>query len=165
MVLVALGGYVASRFFGDRRPDADDDTQGAHPITRKLFAAANAGTMDDAASWVAAEFHAYVNGHEAARGEVDHGPWLLTEALRYYDQNVDDSFWELYAEVHEKVDGTHERLALRFVASGGYDGQQREIEVAAFLTVVDGMLTEMRWVTDLTTFNQMRVAAGMPALD
>ena len=73
-------------------------------------------------------------------GEVDHGPALLSAALGYYDQNVDDSFWELYTEVHEKVDRRHERPALRFVASGGFDGQQREIEVAAFLTVVDGML-------------------------
>ena len=165
MVLVALGGFVASRFFGNKRTDADDDTQGDHPITRKLFAAANSGETADAASWVAGDFAAYVNGHEMARHDVEQGPQLLTEVLTYYDQNVDDSFWQLYAEVHQKIDRQHESIALRFVASGGFDGQQREIEVAAFLGVVDEKLNEMRWVTDLTVFNQMRVAVGQPALD
>ena len=83
-----------------------------------------------------------------ARHDIEQGPQLLTEVLTYYDQNVDDSSWQLYAEVHQKVDRQHESIA-----------------IAAFLGVVGDKLSEMRWVTDLTVFNQMRVAAGLQALD
>ena len=46
-MLVALGGYLVSRFFGPRRADADSDAQGQHAITRSLFAAVNSGQTHD----------------------------------------------------------------------------------------------------------------------
>ena len=41
----------------------------------------------------------------------------------------------------------------------------KQVEMAGFLTVADNKLSELRIVTDLTAFNDMRTAAGLPALD
>lgn len=67
--------------------------------------------------------------------------------------------------MHQTLDRHHDSIALLFVASCGFDGRHREIEVAAFVTVVDDMLTEMRWVNDLTVHNEIRAAAGLPVVD
>jgi hypothetical protein len=49
--------------------------------------------------------------------------------------------------------------------SGTFDGDDREIEMAGFLTVTNKRLSEFRVVTDLTTFNKMRKDVGLPQLD
>ncbi len=51
------------------------------------------------------------------------------------------------------------------VISGSFDGAHREIEIAGFLTVTNNMLSELRFVTDLTTINELRKAAGLRHLD
>lgn len=72
MVLVALGGYLVSRFLGPRRADADSDAQGENAITRSFFAAVNSEHPSDMAEWVAPQFRAYVNGYTMAKDGVDH---------------------------------------------------------------------------------------------
>jgi hypothetical protein len=165
MVLVALGGVVAKRFFGKDRDDADDDTQGDNKLTRFLFRVANAGDYTDASTLVSEDFAAYTNGHKLGNDGVTAGPKLLTEALHYYDQNIGDSFWQLYDEVDQVDRHGSGMIAIRFVARGKFDDVEKEVEMAAFLTVADSKLDELRFVTDLSAFNDMRTAAGLPALD
>ena len=50
------------------------------------------------------------------------------------------------------------------VASGVFAGDHREIELAVFFTVKDKQLSEMRIVGDVDAFNELRRAAGLPAL-
>jgi hypothetical protein len=165
VVLVAIGGFVAARFFGPKRSDADEDAQGDHAITRALFSAANQGRLDDAESWVAAECRSYVNGYEMSMGETEQGPALLVAVMTYYDQAFEDWFWELYDEVSQEHDRHHESVAIRFVAGGGFDDRHHEIEMAGFLSVTDGKLSELRLVADMTTFNRMRLAVGLPLVE
>jgi hypothetical protein len=165
VVLVALGGVVASRFFGKSRDDANDDTQGDNKITRFLFGAANAGDYTDASTMVSEDFKAYTNGHQLGNKGVTEGPDLLTEALHYYDQNIGDSFWQLYDEVDQVDRHGSGMIAIRFLAKGKFSGDEKEIEMAGFLTVAKHKLDELRFVTDLSAFNHMRKAAGLPVLD
>ncbi len=44
-------------------------------------------------------------------------------------------------------------------------GESREIEIATFARITDKKLTEWRMVVDLTIFNELRSAAGLPVLD
>ena len=113
MVLVALGGYLVSRFFGPRRADADSDAQGQHAITRSLFAAVNSGQTHDIETWVAEGFAAYVNGYTMAKDGVDRGPELLAAVVDYHRESVGEPFWELYDEVVQKVDRTTSTIAIR----------------------------------------------------
>ena len=158
-----------TRFFGDRPAGADDEPQGDRPITEFLFAAANSGDYSDAAELVSEDFVAYINGHKMGGGHAPHsGPGLLTSILRFFDGQAEDTFWHLYEEVDGGT-GRHEsggdrRIAIRFVASGTFDGDYKEIEVAGFLKITDKTMTELRFVTDLTTFNDMREAAGLETL-
>ena len=55
-VLVALGDYLVSRFFGQRRADADSDAPGHLAITRSLIAAVNSGQTHAIETWVAEDF-------------------------------------------------------------------------------------------------------------
>lgn len=164
MVLIAMGGVVAKRFFGNDRDDADDDTQGKNKFTRFLFRAANAGDYTDTSTLVSEDFTAYTNGHQMGSDEVKEGPKVLTKALQYYDQNIVNSFWQLYDEV-DQVDKGSGMIAIRFLAKGEFGGVSKEVEMAGFLTVTDSKLDELRIVTDLSAFNAMRTAAGLPALD
>ena len=58
-----------------------------------------------------------------------------------------------------RLDRWHEAIALRCVASGHVVGQPRDVEVAAFLEVVDGEPVEMRCVADVVITHPMREAA------
>jgi len=164
-VLVALGGYLVSRFFGPRRADADSDAQGQHAITRSLFAAVNSGQTHDIETSVAEGFAAYVNGYTMAKDGVDRGPDLLAAVVDYHRESVGEPFWELYDEVVQKVDRTTSTIAIRFVARGRFGPAEREIEMAGFLRAVDHQLAEIRLVTDMTIFNQLRATIGLPPLD
>lgn len=165
MVLVALGGYLVSRFFGPRRADADSDAQGQHAVTRSLFAAVNSGQTDDVETWVTEGFVAYVNGYTMAKDGVDSGADLLAAVVDYHRESVGEPFWELYDEVVQKVDRRTSTIAVRFVARGRFGPAEREIEMAGFLRAVDNQLAEIRLVTDMTIFNQLRATIGLPPLD
>ena len=164
-MLVALGGYLVSRFFGPRRADADSDAQGQHAITRSLLAAVNSGQTHDTETWVAEGFAAYVNGYTMAKDGLDRGPELLAAVVDYHRASVGEPFWELYDEVLQKVDRTTSTIAIRFVARGRFGPSRREIEMAGFLRVVDNHLAEIRLVTDMTIFNQLRATIGLQPLD
>lgn len=164
MVLVALGGAAAAKFFGKDRDDADKDVQGDNKITKFLFGAANAGDYHDAADLVSEDFVWYTMGYRLGTSD-EQGPKLLTDALHYYDENVGNSFWQLYDEVDQVNRHGAGMIAIRFLAKGEFDGKEKRLEMAGFLTVADHKLTELRMVTDLSTFNTMRQAAGLPALN
>ena len=158
------------RSFGEKPTDADDDVQGDRPITEFLFEAANSGDYANAPDLVSENFAAYVNGHRLGHGfgAADSGPDLLTSILSYHTKGVEDSFWLLYDEVDggtgQATSDSDRLIAVRFVASGTVDGDHREIEIAGFLKVTNHKLSELRLVTDLTTFNEIREAAGLRAL-
>jgi hypothetical protein len=166
MVLVALGGAAAARFFGNNRDDADKPAQGDHKITKFLFGAANAGDYTNAEDLVSEDFMWFVMGHKLGiSDDANKGPKLLTDALHYYDENVGNSFWQLFDEVDEVDHHGNGMIAIRFVATGEFNGEATQLEMAGFLTIADNKLTEVRMVTDLSSFNTMRQAAGLPALD
>ena len=162
MVLVAVGA-AAVKFFGKDRDDAGDDVQGDDEITRFLFGAANKADYDKASDLVSEDLVMYTNGFRLGRSGDETGPSVLIDALSYYDDHVDDSYWQFYDEVVGS--GKKDRsVAIRFVASGGFNGENKEVEFAGFLDVTDGKLSKIRFVTDLTVFNDMRQAAGAPPL-
>ena len=165
MVLVAVGGAVAAKFFGKSRSDADDDVQGENKLTRFLFDAANTGNYKDASTLVSADFSAYVNGYQMGPDDVKNGPKVLTEVLHYYDEHIVDSFWQLYDEVDQVDRLGAGMIAIRFLAKGEFSGDRKQVEMAGFRTVADSKLSEFRIVTDLAVFNSMRKSAGLPALD
>jgi hypothetical protein len=160
-----------SRSFGTKRTEPKDEDQGGDPITASLFRAANFGDLARASDFVSEDFVGYTNGHRisgdgtAATGS---GPHLLTEIIRFHG-HVEDPFWQLYDEVDGPTDHStgagNNQIAIRFVLSGLFDGARTEIEVAGFLKVTDNKLSELRFVTDLTTVNELRKAAGLKELD
>ena len=162
MVLVAIGA-TAAKFFGKDRDDAGDDVQGDDETTKVLFGAANRADYDKAPDLGSDDLVMYANGLRLGRSGDDKGPSVLIEALSYYDDHVEDSYWQLYDEV--SGGGRRNRsIAIRFVASGGFNGKHKEVEFAGFLHVSDGKLSEIRFVTDLTVFNDMRRATGLALL-
>ena len=165
MVLVAIGGVVASRFFGKSKDDSDDSGQGDDPVVKFLFGAANAADYTDVDKYVADGFTADVNGHSMGNDDDESGQKYLTDILHYYDETVGNSCWQLYQEVDEDPGKDERSIAIRFVASGSFAGDKAEIEMAGFLTVVDKKLSEIRLVTDLTQFNRIRKETGLPQLD
>jgi hypothetical protein len=171
MVLVAVGGAVAAKTFGKDRSDADDDIQGDNKITRFLFDAANTGNYKDATTLVSADFSAYANGYQMGPEGVKMGAKVFTEVLQYYAEHIGNSFWQLYDEVDQVDRHGAGMIAIRFLAKGEFSGEDKkdkedkEVEMAGFLTVADSKLSELRIVTDLAAFNSMRKAAGLPPLD
>ena len=95
-----------------------------------------------------------------AKDGLDHGPDLLAAVVDYHRDSVGDPFWELYDEAVQKVDRTTRTIAVRFVARGEFGQNSREIEMAGFLHITDQQLTEIRLVTDMTIFNQLRATIG-----
>lgn len=164
-VLVAIVGGIAAKFLGSKRDDADEDAQGGHPAVRFLFQAANAGEFEGAEDIVDPEFRAYAFGYPLGTVEVDRGPALLVESLEYWREAIPDTRWELYDEVTQREPELTDGIAIRFVHTGTIDGVEREVEGAAFLKVVDKKLTELRYVLDMTVFNEHRRFVGLDPLE
>ena len=159
------------RSFGTKPVKTDDKDQGGDPITEFLFRAANSGDFTETSELVSEGFVAYVNGRKLGAdggADPDRGPHLLIEIIRFHG-HVENSFWQLYDEVDASTDhGTSagdRQIAIRFVINGTFDGAHREIEIAGFLTVTDNKLSELRFVADLTTINELRNVAGLRHLD
>ena len=163
--LLISAAIVAIKKHGDKNDDADDDVQGKHPATRLLFRAANAADYDDIEGMVGEDFQAYANGYAMLAEETDRGPELLVDLFEYWRKAIPDKRWELYDEVSGKQQDKSELISFRFVATGTIDGTKHDIELAAFVRVIDKKLVEMRLVTDMTIFNEYRAAIGLPILD
>ena len=167
-VLVAVVGGLAAgaaKFFGSKSDDADEDAQGDHRVVRFLFGAANAGEYEGVEDIVDPEFRAYAFGYPLGTAEVDRGPELLVESLEYWREAIPDTRWELYDEVTQKEPELTDGIAIRFVHTGTIDGVEREVEGAFFAKVVDKKLTELRYVLDMTVFNDHRRYIGLDPLE
>ena len=163
--LLISAAILAIKKHGDKSDDADEDVQGKHPATRFLFRAANAGDFDDVEDTVDDDFQAYANGYAMLAEETDRGPKLLVDLFEYWRKAIPDKRWELYDEVSGKQEDKSELISFRFVATGTIAGAKHDIELAAFVRVIDKKMTEMRLVTDLTIFNEYRAAVGLPILE
>jgi len=159
------------RSFGTKPVETNDKDQGGDPITAFLFRAANSGDFTETSDLVSEDFVAYVNGRKLGAdggADPDRGPHLLTEIIRFHG-HIEDSFWQLYDEVDGHAGQGRSfgdrQVAIRFVINGTFDDVRREIEVAGFLEVTNNKLSELRFVTDLTTINDLRRAAGLRHLD
>ena len=164
-VLIAIVGGIAAKFFGSKRDAADEDAQGDHPAVRFLFQAANAGEFEGVEDIVDREFRAYAFGYPLGTRDVDRGPALLVDTLEYWREEIPDTRWELYDEVTQREPELTDGIAIRFVHTGTIDGVEREVEGAAFAKVVDKKLTELRYVLDMTVFNDHRRFIGLDPLE
>jgi len=163
--LLIGAGLLIYKAFGHKSDDADEDAQGEHPVTRFMFQAMNSGDFEGAEEIAADDLRAFANGYPLLMEEAEQGPALLEAVFTNYRMALSDVRWELYDEAFQKQPDKSELLALRFVSVQTVDDQPREIEIAAFGRIEDKKLTEWRLVVDLTIFNELRVAAGLPILD
>ena len=165
MVLISIGvGAIAKRFFGKNRNDKDEDVQGDHPIARALFRAMNSDEFDDLEAVIDDDCEVYANGFRLSRGSVDHGPELITGSMRAFREELPDVRWKLYDELAGK-DNKTDKLALRFVSRATIDGDDHQVEVAAFAILEDDKVTEWREVLDMTLSNERRAASGLPLIE
>ena len=163
--LLIGAGLLIYKAFGHKSDDADEDAQGEHPVTRFMFKAMNSGEFEGVDDIAADDLRLFADGYPLLMEEAEQGPALLEALFTNYRGALSDVRWELYDEAFQKQPDKSELLALRFVSVQTVDDQPREIEIAAFGRVEDKKLTEWRMVVDLTVFNELRVAAGLPILD
>jgi hypothetical protein len=163
--LLIGAGLLLYKKFGHKSDDADENAQGEHPVTRFIFNAMNTGDFEGVEDIVADDFKMFADGYPLLMDEADQGPALLKALFSNYRDALSDVRWELYDEAVQKQKDKSELLALRFVSSQTLDGKSHEIEIAAFARVTDKRLEEWRMVVDLTIFNELRSAAGLPILD
>ncbi|MGD8684547.1 MAG: hypothetical protein PVG27_11395 [Chloroflexota bacterium] len=163
--LLVGAGLLLYKAFGHKRDDADESAQGDHPVTRFMFNAVNTGDFEGVEDIVSDDFRAYADGYPLLMDEADQGPVLLKTVFSNLRDALPDVRWELYDEAAQKQPDKSELLALRFVSVQTIAGESREIEIATFARVTDKRLEEWRMVVDLTIFNELRSAAGLPLLD
>jgi hypothetical protein len=130
-----------------------------------MFNAVNTGDFEGVEDIVSDDFRAYADGYPLLMDEADQGPVLLKTVFSNLRDALPDVRWELYDEAAQKQPDKSELLALRFVSVQTIAGESREIEIATFARVTDKRLEEWRMVVDLTIFNELRSAAGLPLLD
>ncbi len=163
--LLIGAGLLLYKAFGHKHDDADENAQGEHPVTRFMFNAINTGDFEGVEDIVADDFRAYADGYPLLMDEADQGPALLQTLFMNFREALSDVRWELYDEAVQKQPDKSELLALRFVSTQTLAGESREIEIATFARITDKKLDEWRMVVDLTIFNELRSAAGLPILD
>ena len=163
--LLISAGLLIYKAFGHKHDDADESAQGDHPVTRFMFNAVNTGDFEGVDDIVSDDFRAFADGYPLMMDEADKGPVLLKAVFSNFRDALPDVHWELYDEAVQKLHDKTELLALRFVSIQTVAGEAREIEIATFARVTDKRLEEWRMVVDLTIFNELRRAAGLPLLD
>ena len=163
--LLIGAGLLLYKAFGHRHDDADENAQGEHPVTRFVFNAMNTGDFEGVEDIVADDFKMFADGYPLLMDEADQGPALLETLFSNFREALSDVRWELYDETVQKQKDKSELLALRLVSTQTLGGESREIEIATFARITDKKLTEWRMVVDLTIFNELRSAAGLPILD
>lgn len=164
MVLISMAiGFVAARFFGKNRHDADQDVQGDDPLVQAVFAAINKGEFDRLRDVLDEECKVYANGYRLTTEATDHGPDIIIRTLQRYREELAEIRWELYDEVSGK-DNKVDKTAFRFVSYAEVGGEAQETEVAVFAVKEHGRVLEWRQVLDMTIANEARAAAGLPLI-
>ena len=130
-----------------------------------MFNAMNTGDFEGVEDIAADDFRAFADGYPLLMDEADKGPALLETLFSNFREALSDVRWELYDEAVQKQPDKSELLALRFVSTQTLAGESSEIEIATFARITENKLEEWRMVVDLTIFNELRHAAGLPILD
>ncbi len=166
MVIPTLITLGYKKFFGSKKEN-DDGSIGEHPSVRFLFAALTTGNTDAADDIVAADFRGYANGYAIFDPEDGNGTEQFNENIGYWREAVSDLNIDLYDEIAQKAKHKTDLIAIRFVFTGSMvhpEGEELfETEAAAFLTVVEGKLTEWRIVVDEGFFDHLRTTMGLPS--
>ena len=163
-LIPTLIAVTAKKFFGNKKDE--DLAFGEHPAVRFTFTALATGELADVDKMVAADFSGYANGYPVVDSHGADGPVQFAENIEYWRTVVPDLSVDIYDEVSQKDPDRTDTIAVRFVLNGTLTtedfGHEFEVEGAAFITVVDHMLSEWRIVVDTSFLDQLRTAMGHP---
>jgi hypothetical protein len=163
-LIPTLIAVTATKFFGNKKDE--DSTFGDHPAVQFTFKALATGELEDVHKMVSVNFSAYANGYPVVDSYGGNGPAQFAENIRYWRTVVPDLSVDIYDEVSQNDPDKTGAIAVRFVLSGTLttpDAEREfEVEGAAFMKVVDHMLSEWRIVVDTAFLDQLRTAMGHP---
>lgn len=168
MVIILTAVGLAAKWYGSRRKDADEDVQGDDPIVRAMFKAFNDGDLDDLLTHIDADCRVTLNSWDLARSgmgddRLERGPELWIDAIEDTRRAFPDVRWELYDELVAKDEG-EQKIAIRFVSTVMLDGEEHQIEFAAFGVVKDKKVTQWHQVADMESYNLRRDRTGERAV-
>lgn len=155
---------TAKKFFGSKKDE--DLAFGDHPAVRFTFEALATGELANVHKMVAADFLGYANGYPVVDSHGADGPAQFAENIEYWRTVVPDLSVDIYDETSQKDPDKTDTIAVRFVLNGTLTtedhGREFEVEGAAFIKVVDHMLSEWRIVVDTSFLDHLRTAMGHP---
>lgn len=158
--LVAVAG---AKFFGSKSDDPD--AVGDHPSVVYMFSALKTGVTDDVEKMIAGDFEAYANGYLMSPPDSGDGAAQFRHNIEFWRSAVPDLSIDLYDEVSQKEPDKTDGIALRYVISGTLQAESGEVpfevEVAAFIKVVDHMIHEWRVIVDDSFLEEARAKAGL----
>jgi hypothetical protein len=163
-LIPTLVAVTATKFFGSKKDE--DSTFGDHPAVQFTFKALATGELEGVHKMVAVDFSAYANGYPVVDSYGGNGPAQFAENIEYWRTVVPDLAVDIYDEVSQKDPDKTDAIAVRFVFTGTLttpDAEREfEVEGAAFIKVVDHMLSEWRVVVDTAFLDELRSAMGRP---
>ena len=163
-LIPTLVAVTAAKFFGDKKDE--DSAFGDHPAVQFTFKALATGELEDVHKMVAVDFSAYANGYPVVDSYGGNGPAQFAENIEYWRTVVPDLAVDIYDEVSQKDPDKTDGIAVRFVFTGTLTTpdveREFEVEGAAFIKVVDHMLSEWRVVVDTAFLDDLRSAMGQP---
>jgi hypothetical protein len=163
-LIPTLIAITATKFFGDKKDE--DAAFGNHPAVQFTFKALATGELENVHEMVSVDFSAYANGYPVVDSYGGNGPAQFAENIEYWRTVVPDLSVDIYDEVSQNDPDKTDAIAVRFVLSGTLttpDAEREfEVEGAAFMKVVDHMLSEWRIVVDTAFLDQLRTAMGHP---
>lgn len=161
MVLVATAVTFLAKRFGSPRDSDDAGVQGDHPFVRALFGGAATGETAPFVEFIGEDCQFFINGRPVE--QEDGAPDPVTLAIERL-QEAGDLHWVLYDELTEKESG-RETVAIRFVSEFELDGNDEELEVAAFVVLDDDKVVEWREIHEMSAYNTRLAAAGLPPIE
>ena len=163
-LIPTLIAVTAKKFFGDKQDE--DAAFGSHPAVQFTFKALATGELENVHEMVAVDFSGYANGYPVVDSYGGNGPAQFAENIEYWRTVVPDLSVDIYDEVSQKDSDKTDAIAVRFVLSGTLTTpdveHDFEVEGAAFIKVVDHMLSEWRIVVETAFLDHLRTAMGHP---
>ena len=163
-LIPTLVAVTATKFFGSKKDE--DATFGDHPAVQFTFKALATGELEGVHKMVAVDFSAYANGYPVVDSYGGNGPAQFAENIEYWRTVVPDLAVDIYDEVSQKDPDKTDGIAVRFVFTGTLTTpdveREFEVEGAAFIKVVNHMLSEWRVVVDTIFLDDLRSAMGQP---